>query len=91
MRATARAGRLRALVPLSNAIVGIDLAGGKQMVVVCDHDSRVIAEDVPVPGLGTCLSAGLGRRPRDGERLGGGDGVVRANWAPVAGAGSAGL
>jgi len=31
------------LVPLSNAIVGIDLADSKQMVVVCDHDSRVLA------------------------------------------------
>ena len=39
----ARLERLRALVPVTNAIVGIDLAGGKQMVVVTDHDSRVIA------------------------------------------------
>jgi transposase len=39
----ARLERLRALVPVSNAIVGIDLAGGKQMVVVTDHDSKVIA------------------------------------------------
>jgi len=39
----ARLGRLRSLVPVSNAIVGIDLAGGKQMVVVTDHDSKVIA------------------------------------------------
>lgn len=38
-----RLERLRALVPVSNAIVGIDLAGGKQMVVVTDHDSKVIA------------------------------------------------
>jgi transposase len=35
--------RLRALVPVGNAIVGIDLADTKQMVVVCDHDSKVIA------------------------------------------------
>ena len=35
--------RLRALVPVSNAIVGIDLADNKQMVVVCDHDSKVLA------------------------------------------------
>jgi hypothetical protein len=35
--------RLRALVPVSNAIVGIDLADNKQMVVVCDHDSKVVA------------------------------------------------
>jgi len=39
----ARLERLRALVPLTNAIAGIDLAGKKQMVVVTDHDSRVIA------------------------------------------------
>jgi hypothetical protein len=31
------------LVRLENAIVGIDLADKKQMVVVCDHDSRVLA------------------------------------------------
>ena len=36
-------GRLRALVPLTNAIVGIDLADAKQMVVVTDHDSKVLA------------------------------------------------
>lgn len=34
---------LRELVPTENAIVGIDLADRKQMVVVCDHDSRVLA------------------------------------------------
>ena len=39
----ARLGRLRALVPVSNAIVGIDLADKKQMVVVTDHDSKVLA------------------------------------------------
>jgi transposase len=39
----ARLARLRALVPVTNAIVGIDLAGKKQMVVVTDHDSKVIA------------------------------------------------
>ena len=37
----ARLERLRALLPLSNAIIGIDLAGVKQMVVVTD--SRAIA------------------------------------------------
>jgi hypothetical protein len=31
------------LVPLTNAIVAVDLAERKQMVVVCDHDSRVLA------------------------------------------------
>jgi transposase len=39
----ARLVRLRSLVPVSNAIVGIDLADNKQMVVVCDHDSKVLA------------------------------------------------
>jgi transposase len=39
----ARLDRLRALVPASNAIVGIDLADRKQMVVVTDHDSKVLA------------------------------------------------
>ena len=39
----ARLDRLRALVPVENAIVGIDLADAKQMVVVCDHDSKVLA------------------------------------------------
>ena len=39
----ARLARLRGLVPAGNAIVGIDLADAKQMVVVCDHDSKVLA------------------------------------------------
>ena len=39
----ARLARLRALVPGGNAIVGIDLADKKQMVVVTDHDSKVLA------------------------------------------------
>src|SRR5438094_4847594 len=39
----ARLGRLRLLGPTTNAIVGIDLADNKQMVVVTDHDSKVLA------------------------------------------------
>jgi transposase len=39
----AKLTRLRELVPTTNAIVGIDLADNKQMVVVCDHDSKVLA------------------------------------------------
>ena len=39
----ARLTRLREAVPVTNAIVGIDLADRKQMVVVCDHDSKVLA------------------------------------------------
>ena len=38
----ARLSRLREEVLTTNAIVGIDLAEAKQMVVVCDHDSRVL-------------------------------------------------
>jgi transposase len=39
----ARLARLREAVPLGNAIAGIDLADAKQMVVVTDHESRVLA------------------------------------------------
>jgi len=39
----ARLARLRELVPVTNAVVGIDLADAKQMVVVTDHDSKVLA------------------------------------------------
>jgi hypothetical protein len=53
---------------LENAIVGIDLADRKQMVVVCDHDSRVLARRTfrcRAWDLGTALdwaAAALGRR-----------------------------
>ena len=39
----ARLNRLRELVPVTHAIIGIDLADNKQMVVVTDHDSKVLA------------------------------------------------
>jgi transposase len=39
----ARLERLRALVPVVNAIVGIDLADVKQRIVVTDPDSKVLA------------------------------------------------
>jgi hypothetical protein len=41
----ARLARLRELVPVpvTNAIVGIDVADSKQVVVVTDHDSKVVA------------------------------------------------
>jgi transposase len=39
----ARLVRLRELVPTMNAIVGIDLADKQRMVVVTDHDSKVLA------------------------------------------------
>jgi transposase len=42
-RRNARLARLRELVPVDNAILGIDLADVKQAVVLTDHDSRVLA------------------------------------------------
>ena len=39
----ARLARLRELVPVSDAIAGIDLADDTQAAVVTDHDWRVIA------------------------------------------------
>jgi len=39
----ARLTRLRGLVPVENAVVGIDLADRVQSVVVVDHDSKVLA------------------------------------------------
>ncbi len=87
----ARLERLRALVPVSNAIVGIDLAGVKQMVVVTDHDSKVIARRTfrcRAWDLGAALD--WAARACGGGGLGRGDGVVRADRAPVAGAGAAG-
>jgi transposase len=39
----ARLARLRAAVQPENAIAGIDLADSKQMVVLTDHESRVLA------------------------------------------------
>ena len=61
----ARLARLRELVPASNAIVGIDLADKKQMVVVTDHDSQGAGPpDVPVQGLGPRAPRWTGPRGR---------------------------
>jgi transposase len=38
-----RVSKLRSLVPVTNAIAAIDLADDKQMLVVADHDSKVLA------------------------------------------------
>jgi hypothetical protein len=63
----ARLAGLRELVPLGNAVVGIDMADKKQMVVVCDHDSKVLGMlDVPLSRLGPRRRVGLGRRTRGG-------------------------
>jgi hypothetical protein len=91
----ARLARLRALVPVSNAIVGIDLAEEKQMVVVTDHDSKVLARKTfkcHAWNLGTALdwatkqAASKGsRRPQslaNRQVTGGG---CSANWPTNAG------
>ena len=68
---SARLGRLRELVPAANAIVGIDLADCKQMVVVTDHDSRVLARRTfrcRAWALGTALDWAAGRAAARGSR-----------------------
>jgi transposase len=80
----ARLERLRRLVPVSNAIAGIDLAGKKQMVVVTDHDSKVIARRVfrcRAWDLGSALDWAAGRGPVDAVcvRAAGGHLVVAAD------------
>jgi len=65
----ARLGRLRELVPVTSAIVGIDLADSKQMVVVTDHDSRVLARRMfrcQAWALGTALDWAAGRAAAKG-------------------------
>ncbi len=65
----ARLARLRALVPPANAIVGIDLADAKQMVVVCDHDSKVLARKTfrcRAWDLGAALDWAAGRAAANG-------------------------
>ena len=42
-RRNAKLGVLRELVAVGNAILGIDLAAEKQVLVLADHDSRVLA------------------------------------------------
>src|SRR2546430_2165182 len=54
----ARLARLRSLVPVTNSVVGGELAGAKQMVVVTDHDSKVLARNsfrCPAWDLGAAL------------------------------------
>jgi hypothetical protein len=65
--------RVRELVPVRNAIAAIDLADGKQLLVV-DHDSRVLARRT-LGSRGSCPSAephpastDSGRRVRSSRR-----------------------
>ena len=56
--------RLRELVAVENAIVGIDWADDKQLVVVCDHHSRVLARrtfQCKAWNLGSALDWAAGR------------------------------
>ena len=67
----ARLARLRVLVPLDHAIMGIDLADKKQAAVVTDHDSRVIARrrvSARAWELGGLLDWPWARRPRRASR-----------------------
>jgi transposase len=60
----ARLARLRETVPLGNAIAGTGLADSKQMVVVTDHESRVLARRTfrrRAWELGTALDWAAGR------------------------------
>ena len=65
----ARLGRLRSAVPVTNAIVGIDLADRKQRVVVTDHDSKVLARRTfrcKAWDLGAALDWAAGRGAKAG-------------------------
>lgn len=87
----ARLTKLRAAVPVTNAIVGIDLAERKQMVVVTDHDSKVLARRTfrcKAWDLGAALDWAAERSTRAGYA--GGNGGLRIHGAPAAGAGSTG-
>jgi len=74
----ARLSRLRELVRLENAIVGVDLADRKRMLVVTDHDSKVLARRTfrcMAWDLGVALDR-LGRAESQGEGVRGGHGLV---------------
>jgi len=53
---SARLSRLRELMPVTHAIVGIDLADSQQLVVVADDDSKVLARRTfrSGPGSSSC-------------------------------------
>jgi len=64
-----RLERLRALLPAEHAIVAVDLGDRVQSVVVCDHDSRVLARQrarVRAWELGGVLGWAVGQARRAG-------------------------
>jgi hypothetical protein len=65
----ARLTRLRGLVSVENAVVGIDLADRKQMVVVTDHDSKLLARKRSGLGRGISVLRWIGP-PGELSRLG---------------------
>ena len=85
----ARLERLRELVPTSNAIVGIDLADKKQMVVVTDHDSKVLARKTFRCRAWDLGARWTGPRPRGRGGVRRRDDQLRTDRAPVAGVGAA--
>jgi hypothetical protein len=76
--------RLRELAPAANAIVGIDLAGKKQTVLVTDHDSKVLARKrfrCRVWDLGAALDWAVGRGGSQGLP----PALTSATWALASG------
>jgi transposase len=68
-RRNARLARLRAALPSENAILAVDLADRKQVLVVTDHDSRVLARRTlrcRAWELGDALAWGVGEARRAG-------------------------
>lgn len=90
-RRNGRLDRLRVIVAKDRAIVAIDLADEKQAVVVCDHDSRVLARRrvrTRAWELGSVLDWGHQQAVAAGVRRSGR--CLRADRAPLAGDHAAG-
>src|SRR5918995_2531368 len=77
LRRNARLDRLRGVVSHDRAVLAVDLADDKQVVVVCDHDSRVLARRTwRCRPLQLDRALGWGWRWRDGRASPGW-------WSPV--------
>jgi hypothetical protein len=76
----ARLVRMRAVLPPSNAVVGIDLADRVQVLVVMDHEANVFARRrVKLRAWELGPSLGVGGRAGESGRVRWGDGGVRAD------------